>query len=108
MEPTFFDLFAIDKQRIDAGKAYLEFLRVPAMSAGIYVIPPGGNDPQQPHREDECYYVIRGRARMTAGKDTQVISTGSVIFVPAGIGHRFHDIENELTVLVVFAPAETP
>ena len=33
------------------------------MSAGVYVLPKGGTDPQKPHREDEMYYVVRGRAR---------------------------------------------
>ncbi len=31
------------------------------MSAGIYVLPSGGTDPQNPHKEDELYYVVRGR-----------------------------------------------
>jgi len=36
----------IDRERAQAGKLYREFLRVPAMSAGLYVLPAGGNDPQ--------------------------------------------------------------
>jgi mannose-6-phosphate isomerase-like protein (cupin superfamily) len=52
----------IDRERAKAGKLYREFLRIPAMSAGLYVLPAGGTDPQKPHHEDEMYYVIRGRA----------------------------------------------
>jgi len=107
LKPQFFDTDAVDQKRFNAGRAYLEFLRVPAMSAGVYVIPRGGNDPQKPHHEDEFYYVVRGRARMTAGPDTRAVSAGTIIFVPAEVEHRFHDIEEELAVLVVFAPAET-
>lgn len=40
---------------------YLEFLRVPAMSAGLYELETGASDPQTPHAEDEIYYVIAGR-----------------------------------------------
>jgi len=105
---TFFDsLSAIDQQRAESGKQYREFLRVPAMSAGVYVVAAGGTDSQKPHHEDEIYYVIRGRARFEADKEDREVSAGSVIFVAAHVGHRFYDITEELAVLVFFAPAET-
>jgi quercetin dioxygenase-like cupin family protein len=97
----------LEKQRAQAGKSYLEFLRVPAMSAGVYTLPAGATDPQNPHREDEMYYVVRGRARMRAGAEDRAIGQGSVIFVAAEVEHRFYDIEEELVVLVFFAPAES-
>jgi len=94
-------------QRAAGNKRYLEFLRIPALSAGVYVLPAGGTDPQKPHKEDEMYYVVRGKARMRAGTDDQAVSAGSVIFVAAEVEHRFYDIEEELVVLVFFAPAES-
>jgi len=97
----------IEEQRAQSGKAYREFLRVPAMSAGLYVLPAGGVDHQKPHREDEIYHVIRGRARFKAGVEDREVSAGSVIFVAAEVGHRFYEITEELVVLVLFAPAET-
>jgi quercetin dioxygenase-like cupin family protein len=107
MKEEFFQLDQIDEQRAQAGKSYLEFLRVPAMSAGVYTLPAGATDPQKPHKEDEMYYVVRGRARMRVGSEDQAISQGSVIFVAAEVEHRFYDIAEELVVLVFFAPAET-
>jgi mannose-6-phosphate isomerase-like protein (cupin superfamily) len=104
---TFSSITDAEKRRGQSGKRYLEFLRVPAMSAGVYVLPVGGTDPQSPHKEDELYYVVRGRARMQAGSEDQAVSAGSVIFVAAGVQHRFYDITEELAVLVFFAPAET-
>jgi quercetin dioxygenase-like cupin family protein len=77
------------------------------MSAGLYVIPAGANDPQLPHHEDEMYYVLRGKGHFRAGENDQEISAGSVIFVAAEVEHRFHDIAEELAVLVFFAPAES-
>lgn len=97
----------IDQQRAQSGKLYREFLRVPAMSAGLYVLPAGGTDPQRPHHEDEMYYVVRGRACFRAGDEDREISPGSVLFVAAGVEHRFYDIAEELAVLVFFAPAES-
>jgi mannose-6-phosphate isomerase-like protein (cupin superfamily) len=102
----FFHIDDVSRQRRDRSKFYFEFLRVPAMSAGVYVLPKGGSDPQKPHREDEMYYVVRGRARMQIGSDHAEVRSGSVIFVEAEREHRFYDIEEELEVLVFFAPAE--
>ncbi len=102
----FFRLDDINRQRAAKSKLYLEFLRVPAMSAGVYVLPKGGSDPQKPHREDEMYYVVRGRARMQIGSEHGEVKAGFVIFVEAEAEHRFYDVEEELEVLVFFAPAE--
>ena len=85
---------------------WLEFLRVPALSAGLYRLPAGGDDPQQPHTEDEIYYVIRGRARFQAAGEDRDVAPGTVLFVPARVEHRFHSISEELVMLVVFGPAE--
>jgi len=107
VKTLFASLREIEEQRARSGRAYREFLRVPAMSAGLYVLPGGGTDLQRPHREDEIYYVLRGRARFKAGPEDREVSAGSVIFVAAEVGHRFYDITEELAVLVFFAPAET-
>ena len=77
------------------------------MSAGEYVLPIGTADVQKPHHEDEVYYVIRGRARFKAADEDREIFAGSVLFVAAEVEHRFHDITEELALLVFFAPAES-
>ena len=103
----FFEVPEVNQERQDAVKLYQEFLRVPAMSAGLYVLPAGAPDPQKPHHEDELYYVVRGRARMRVGSEEQAIGPGTVIFVEARVEHKFFDVEEELQVVVFFAPAET-
>ena len=103
---AFFHSDEIQRARTASGKLYREFLRVPAMSAGIYVLGVGANDPQKPHREDEMYYVVRGRARMQIGNERAEVRAGSIIFVEAEAEHRFYDVAEELEVLVFFAPAE--
>jgi mannose-6-phosphate isomerase-like protein (cupin superfamily) len=106
-QTLFAALAEIDQQRAASGKLYREFLRVPAMSAGLYVLSPGSTDQQRPHHEDEIYYVVRGRAHFKAGDDDREVSAGNVIFVAAEVDHRFYDVQEELAVLVVFAPAES-
>ena len=107
MSAQFANLSEVDQERARSGKLYREFLRVPSMSAGLYVLPAGNSDPQKPHHEDELYYVVRGRARFRVGADDREVSAGSVIFVAAEVEHRFYDVVEELAVLVFFAPAES-
>jgi quercetin dioxygenase-like cupin family protein len=97
------ELFAAQTR---SDKAYLEFLRVPSLSVGLYVLPAGGIDPQQPHTEDEVYYVVGGRGMIQVGAEDRAVETGAIVFVAAGVEHRFHSITEELKILVFFAPAE--
>jgi mannose-6-phosphate isomerase-like protein (cupin superfamily) len=105
---TFFTTITeIDVQRARASKLYREFLRVPSMSTGLYVLAAGAEDTQRPHHEDEMYYVVRGLAHFRAGEEDREVSTGSVMFVAAEVEHHFYDIKEELAVLVFFAPPES-
>lgn len=72
----------------------------------MYALPNGGADPQSPHGEDEVYFVLEGRAQIRVGVDDRPVERGDVIYVPAHVEHRFHDIVEDLKVLVLFAPAE--
>lgn len=83
---------------------FVEHLRASALSCGTYSIPAGGTDDQRPHREDEVYYVTAGRARFVADSGSADVGPGDLIFVPAGEQHRFVDISEDLSLLVVFAP----
>lgn len=93
-------------ERAASGESYREFLRVPAMSMGVYHVPRGGVDGQRPHGEDEVYLVVKGRSRFTCEGRTVDAREGDLLFVPARAEHRFHDIDEDLDLLVFFAPAE--
>lgn len=101
-----YELLDLVTRQKASGEAYLEFLRVSSLSMGIYTLPTGSVDEQEPHTEDEVYYVTHGKANMRVGDSHQQISAGSIIFVPANVEHVFYDITEELTVLVLFTPAE--
>jgi len=95
------------RERQRTQRPYFEFLRVPSMSLGIYTLPASGVDPQKPHNQDEVYYVLRGRGTIRVGAEDRAVEPGSIVFVAAGVEHRFHSITEELTLLVFFAPAES-
>jgi mannose-6-phosphate isomerase-like protein (cupin superfamily) len=88
-----------------SGGPYHQFFEVPEMSAGIYTLPAGTINGQAPHVEDEIYYVIAGKAEIQIGDQHYPVQTGATIFVAREVEHRFHDIIEDLTILVVFAPA---
>ena len=100
------ELSELDLARAKAGRLYHEFFSVPDLSGGLYVLEAGATDPQSPHTEDELYIVMSGTAKAFVGGETRPIVAGSVIFVAAGVEHRFLDIEERLVLLVVFGPAE--
>lgn len=100
------ELSEVEAARAATGRLYHEFLTVPDLSAGLYIIEAGGTDPQSPHAEDELYYVISGAATVTVGDDERAVRTGSLVFVAAHVPHRFHDITERLVLLVMFGPAE--
>lgn len=101
-----FELTQLISQREAGNELYLEFLKVPALSVGLYALPAGGTDPQSPHTEDEVYYVISGRAQILVAEENRAVQAGSIVYVEKNVAHRFHSIEEDLKVLVFFAPAE--
>jgi mannose-6-phosphate isomerase-like protein (cupin superfamily) len=98
-----FDVESLMKQRGESGAPYMEFLRVPALSCGIYTLEAGATDLQTPHDEDEVYYVIKGRARIQIDGKEQAVEPGTILYVSATSEHSFFEIEEEMTLLVFFA-----
>lgn len=102
-----FRLEELEAERAANDGAYLQFLRERNMSVGLYALDAGSTDPQQPHKEDEVYFVVSGRGAVTVGEETTCVARGSVVYVPAGTPHKFHHISEDLRVMVVFSPPES-
>ena len=101
-----FELVQLIAERNQSDSPYLEFIRKPSMSVGLYTLSAGAIDNQQPHTEDEVYYIIQGRALIQVANENRTVEAGSVVFVAANVDHRFHTITEDLIILVFFAPAE--
>jgi mannose-6-phosphate isomerase-like protein (cupin superfamily) len=101
-----FELADLAARREESHQPYLEFITVPDLSVGLYVLATGKPDLQQPHAEDEVYYVVSGVGRITVGDEVRDVRQGSIVFVGANVLHRFHDISEDLTLFVAFGPAE--
>lgn len=103
--PAFERISLPEKSRklAESGHRWLPVLYRATMHLGLYTLPTESQDTQNPHEEDEVYYVLRGRGQMTAGEETTKVEAGDLLYVDAGLQHRFHDIEKELELLVFFS-----
>ncbi len=101
-----FQISDLIEQRSASKEPWLEFLRVPDLSMGLYVLAAGEEDLQGPHTEDEVYYVLSGKGVLRVDTKDQAVEAGSLVFVAKNTNHRFHSITSELRVIVFFAPAE--
>lgn len=102
------DVFNLDQlvaETRQSGARFHEFLRVDALSCGMYILPGGGEDDQVPHREDEIYVITSGTGQIRVGDETRPVGPGSVIYVATNVEHRFLDFSEDLEILVLFAPA---
>jgi mannose-6-phosphate isomerase-like protein (cupin superfamily) len=83
-----------------AGERYVELLRHGTLSVELYA--PRVHDPQTPHTRDEVYVVATGHGQFRNGADRHPFGPGDVLFVPAGVTHRFEEFSDDLAVWVFF------
>jgi mannose-6-phosphate isomerase-like protein (cupin superfamily) len=103
-----YELSEISQQQAESDKPYLQFINEGTMSLGLYALAAGADDTQSPHTEDEIYYVVSGRASIVAAGERRLVQPGSIVFVAKEVEHRFVDIEEDLSILVFFAPEHRP
>lgn len=102
-----FEFAELDAKRAESQRPWLQFLKVPTLSTGLYVLKAGSDDRQPVHDEDEVYYIASGHAVLKVGTEDQQVKPGSIVFVKAGVPHRFHSIKEDLKVLVFFSAAKS-
>ena len=71
-------------------------------SLNIEIYKPEGVDPQQPHRRDEIYVIASGSGYFVNGESREKFERGEVLFVPAGVVHRFEDFTSDFSTWVFF------
>jgi mannose-6-phosphate isomerase-like protein (cupin superfamily) len=82
------------------GERFAKVLGNGSMEVEVYA--PRGTDPQTPHTRDELYVVVGGSGEFVNGPERHEFGPGDVLFVPAGVVHRFEDFTDDLVVWVVF------
>jgi mannose-6-phosphate isomerase-like protein (cupin superfamily) len=99
-----FELADVLRTQQASGERYLQFINAGSLSLGLYTLPAAAEDLQRPHAEDEVYFVVSGRGTVTVAGEQRPVAPGSIVFVAKDVDHRFVDIEEELQLLVFFAP----
>src|SRR6266702_1264574 len=94
-----FELSALVTACSTSNNPYLEFIRHPSLSVGLYMLSAGAVDLQEPHTEDEIYYIVKGRGFMQVDNENRPVEAGTVVFVQANVEHSFHTITADLTIL---------
>jgi mannose-6-phosphate isomerase-like protein (cupin superfamily) len=82
------------------GERFAKVLGHGSMEVEVYA--PRGTDPQTPHARDELYVVVSGSGEFVNGPGRHSFGPGDVLFVPAGVEHRFENFTDDLVVWVVF------
>ena len=75
-------------------------------SLEIEIYQPRGHDPQQPHWCDEIYFVISGTGFFRNGNEKNAFKPGDVMFVPAGVDHRFEDFSEDFATWAILLGSE--
>ncbi len=101
-----FHIDELDKIRAKKKTRYHSFLNNSTMHCGVYHLKAGSKDTQSPHLEDEVYYVQSGKAKLKINDKSYDCKPGAILFVAAKEKHFFHDIEEDLTLLVFFSKAK--
>ncbi|MDH3708257.1 MAG: cupin domain-containing protein [Cyclobacteriaceae bacterium] len=98
-----FHLQELIVEQVTKQKRYLPFLDEGSISAGIYELRTHDEDRQQPHLMDEIYFILNGKSRFNVESQTTTLEAGDVLFVRAGLDHKFLDISEDLRTLVWFS-----
>jgi mannose-6-phosphate isomerase-like protein (cupin superfamily) len=102
-----FNIEELSAENAKTDLPYLEFMRVESMNAYIYELPASAIDEQEPHDQDEIYYVVKGRSDFTVNDETVAIKPGDILYVQKFATHTFNNITEDLSLLVVFAPPDS-
>lgn len=88
--------FAADPQN----RRYKDLIEHGSMRVGLYAL--RETDPQKPHDQDEIYIVAQGTGTFMNGGERKPFKPGDVIFVKAGVEHRFENFTSDFQTWVVF------
>ena len=82
------------------GERFVELFSHGTLSVELYA--PRGTDPQTPHTRDEVYVVVAGLGQFRNGAERHPFAQGDLLFVPAGVTHRFEEFSDDFAAWVIF------
>jgi mannose-6-phosphate isomerase-like protein (cupin superfamily) len=98
--PLKIDLIASAAKLAASGQASVSLFQ--HGDANLLLFVPTDQDTQQAHKRDEIYVIQAGQGIFKRGGDTVRFDAGDVLFVPAGVPHRFASFSAEFKAWVIF------
>ena len=97
--------FNIDEyiEKIRKGNQYFHtFINRDSLAAGVLALQTGEEDTQEPHENDEVYFILEGDGFLKIKDKDYPVSKNKMYFVAKNIEHYFHGNSKELVVLYFF------
>jgi mannose-6-phosphate isomerase-like protein (cupin superfamily) len=91
---------AADQLQREKDKRFTVMMRDGNMSVEYFA--PEEIDTQQPHTQDELDMIISGQSEFFRNGEIINCSEGDVLFVPAGMEHRFINFSKDFATWVIF------
>jgi mannose-6-phosphate isomerase-like protein (cupin superfamily) len=82
------------------GAPFVRMMAGGSMSVEVYA--PKGTDLQQPHAQDELYFIHTGTGQLVINGQRFDANAGDAFFVAAGVEHRFENFSQDFVTWVVF------
>lgn len=82
------------------------FINRESLAAGILVLQSGQKDPQEPHENDEVYFILKGDGFLKINKKDYSVSKNKLYFVAKNTDHFFHGNKTEIVALYFFGGSD--
>ncbi len=82
------------------GAPFVTMLAGGTMSVEVFA--PKGQDLQEPHSQDELYFIHSGHGQLIINDQRFDCAAGDAFFVAAGVSHRFENFSDDFTTWAVF------
>jgi mannose-6-phosphate isomerase-like protein (cupin superfamily) len=91
---------AIEALKKDKNRTFTMLLKRGSMSIEYFA--PKDVDTQQPHKQDEIYVIASGSSQFYRNGELLYCNKNDVLFVPAGMEHRFLHFTRDFATWVIF------
>lgn len=105
MDGRIWDAFQVAETMAGPAEQFHRLRSRDDVTVGVLRIPSGGMDLQGAHAQDEVYAVIGGRGILRLGDVDHPVAPGAIVYVPAGVWHRFHGNKEQLVLACVLVPS---
>ena len=94
------DLIASARKLAASGQSFVSLFQ--HGDANLLLFAPKDQDTQVSHERDELYVIQCGKGIFNRAKETVRFDAGDVLFVPAGMEHRFASFSADFRAWVLF------